>query len=54
MCDEGDIFGVRAIVGGTNYLLFAQVAEESLIYDIPVEKSSPLLPPTMGSPTFCR
>jgi len=21
MCDEGDIFGVRAIVGGTNYLL---------------------------------
>jgi len=52
MCDEGDIFGVRAIVGGTNYLLFAQVAEESLIYDIPVEKIKSLIAADNGVSNF--
>ncbi|MBM3423559.1 MAG: CBS domain-containing protein [Chlorobi bacterium] len=38
LCDEGDIFGVRAIFGGSSYVLSAQVAEESLIYEMPAEK----------------
>ncbi|MDT9547154.1 MAG: CBS domain-containing protein [Chlorobium sp.] len=52
MCDEGDIFGVRALVGGTNYLLCAQVAEESLVYDIPVEKIKALIAADNGVSNF--
>lgn len=52
MCDEGDIFGVRALVGGTNYLLCAQVAEESLVYDIPVEKIKRLIASDNGVSNF--
>ncbi|WP_317618665.1 DUF294 nucleotidyltransferase-like domain-containing protein [Chlorobaculum sp. MV4-Y] len=37
LCDEGDLFGVRAIFGTSTYLLSAQVVEESLLLAIPVE-----------------
>lgn len=43
LCDEGDIFGVRAIFGGSSYVLSAQVAEESLIYEMPAEKIRTLI-----------
>lgn len=33
-CDEGDIFGLRALIGKNNYLLSAKAIEESLIYSI--------------------
>jgi CBS domain-containing protein len=34
-CDEGDIFGVRALLAGDNYIFTAEAAEESLLYAIP-------------------
>lgn len=37
LCDEGDIFGVRAIFARQDYVMTAQVAEESLLYEIPVD-----------------
>ena len=37
LCDEGDLFGVRAIFGTSAYLLSAQVVEESLLLPIPSE-----------------
>jgi len=37
LCDEGDLFGVRAIFGMSSYLLSAQIVEESLLLAIPVE-----------------
>ncbi|RDD30413.1 hypothetical protein CR161_06640 [Prosthecochloris sp. ZM] len=43
MCDEGDIFGVRAIFARHDYVLTAQTAEESLLYEIPVEQITMLL-----------
>ncbi|KZK74251.1 MAG: hypothetical protein A3K90_04880 [Pelodictyon luteolum] len=52
MYDEGDVFGVRAIFGGDGYLLYAQVAEESLIYDIPVEKIKALIAADAGVSMF--
>ncbi|ABB23871.1 DUF294 nucleotidyltransferase-like domain-containing protein [Pelodictyon luteolum] len=50
--DEGDVFGVRAIFGGHGYLLYAQVAEESLIYDIPVGKIKELIAADAGVSMF--
>jgi CBS domain-containing protein len=35
-CDEGDVFGVLALLGKRPYLLNARVVENSLIYAIPV------------------
>jgi len=35
-CDEGDVFGVLALLGKRPYLLNARAKEESLIYAIPV------------------
>jgi CBS domain-containing protein len=35
-CDEGDVFGVLALLGKRPYLLSAKVEENSLIYAIPV------------------
>ncbi|TCD48332.1 DUF294 nucleotidyltransferase-like domain-containing protein [Chlorobium sp. N1] len=52
LCDEGDVFGVRAIFGGHGYLLYAQIAEESLIYDIPVEKVKALISADAGVSMF--
>jgi len=40
LCDEGDLFGVRAIFGTSAYLLSAQVVEESLLLAIPSERAS--------------
>lgn len=36
ICDEGDVFGVLALLGKRPYLLTAKVSENSLIYAIPV------------------
>lgn len=33
-CDEGDIFGLRALIRKNNYLLSAKAIEESIIYSI--------------------
>lgn len=35
-CDEGDVFGVLALLGKRPYLLSAEVQENSLLYAIPV------------------
>ncbi|MFC4873866.1 DUF294 nucleotidyltransferase-like domain-containing protein [Negadavirga shengliensis] len=35
-CDEGDVFGVLALLGKRPYILTAQAAENSLVYAIPV------------------
>jgi len=35
-CDEGDVFGVLALLGKRPYVLTARVEENSLIYSIPV------------------
>ncbi len=43
LCDEGDIFGVRAFFSTHDYVLTAQVAEESLLFELPVEKIRNLL-----------
>ncbi|WP_294347428.1 DUF294 nucleotidyltransferase-like domain-containing protein [Prosthecochloris sp.] len=43
LCDEGDIFGVRAIFAHQDYVLTAQVAEESLLFELPVDKIRHLL-----------
>lgn len=36
VCDEGDVFGVLALLGKRPYLLTAKVIENSLVYAIPV------------------
>lgn len=36
-CDEGDVFGVLALLGKRPYILTAQAAEDSLVYAIPVQ-----------------
>ncbi len=52
MCDEGDIFGVRAIFARHDYVLTAQIAEESLLYEIPVEKITMLLQKSSDAAMF--
>ena len=34
-CDEGDLFGLRAVIRKKNYLLTATAIEESIVYGIP-------------------
>lgn len=36
VCDEGDVFGVMALLGKRPYFLTAQAREDSLIYAVPV------------------
>ncbi|MCL6258531.1 DUF294 nucleotidyltransferase-like domain-containing protein [Aquiflexum sp. TKW24L] len=36
VCDEGDVFGVMALLGKRPYILNAQAKEDSLLYAIPV------------------
>ncbi len=43
LCDEGDVFGVRAIFAHHDYVLNAQVAEESLLFELPVDNIRHLL-----------
>ncbi|MBF0586210.1 CBS domain-containing protein [Prosthecochloris sp. N3] len=52
LCDEGDIFGVRAIFARQDYVLTAQVAEETLLYEIPVDKITMLLQQSPGAALF--
>jgi CBS domain-containing protein len=37
VCDEGDVFGVLALLGRRPYLLSAKIVESCLIYAVPVE-----------------
>ncbi len=37
ICDEGDIFGLRALIQGDNYLLNAKAKEESILYAISIK-----------------
>jgi CBS domain-containing protein len=37
ICDEGDVFGVLALLGNRPYLLTSKVVSKSLVYSIPVE-----------------
>jgi len=34
-CEPGDVFGVRSILSGNNYVMSADCEEESLVYEIP-------------------
>lgn len=42
-CDEGDVFGIRPLLAGEAYALTAVAAEESLIYEIGIDRLRPLL-----------
>ncbi|MCU0447625.1 MAG: DUF294 nucleotidyltransferase-like domain-containing protein [Microscillaceae bacterium] len=42
-CDEGDVFGVRALLAGDNYIASAQAEEDSLLYEIPIQDFQKLL-----------
>lgn len=43
ICDEGDLFGIRALIAKDNYAATAQAVERSLLYLIPVEPGFRLL-----------
>ncbi|MBL6446629.1 cyclic nucleotide-binding domain-containing protein [Fulvivirga sp. 29W222] len=43
ICDEGDLFGVRAMLSGKPYVFHGRSAEESLIYAIPIAYFKPLM-----------
>lgn len=42
-CDEGDIFGLRALIQQNNYRMDARCTEESIIYTISIEKLQAIL-----------
>lgn len=43
ICDEGDLFGVRAMLTGKPYVFHARCEEECLVYGIPISSFKPLL-----------
>ncbi|MEM8568761.1 MAG: DUF294 nucleotidyltransferase-like domain-containing protein [Bacteroidota bacterium] len=43
ICDEGDLFGVRAMLTGKPYVFHARCIEECLIYGVPISLFKPLL-----------
>jgi CBS domain-containing protein len=43
LCDEGDLFGVRALLGSGTYSASARAREESLVYAIPFADFEPLM-----------
>ncbi|MCO5723360.1 DUF294 nucleotidyltransferase-like domain-containing protein [Robiginitalea marina] len=43
ICDEGDIFGLRPLMAGENYLLEARAREDSILYAIPIEAFRPYI-----------
>ncbi|MGD1959053.1 MAG: DUF294 nucleotidyltransferase-like domain-containing protein [Fulvivirga sp.] len=43
ICDEGDLFGVRAMLTGKPYVFHARCSEECLIYGVPIALFKPLL-----------
>ncbi|WP_186755805.1 DUF294 nucleotidyltransferase-like domain-containing protein [Echinicola salinicaeni] len=42
-CDEGDVFGVMALLGNRPYVLNAYAAEDSLLYAVPVDVFNKIL-----------
>ncbi|MDX5481754.1 MAG: DUF294 nucleotidyltransferase-like domain-containing protein, partial [Hymenobacteraceae bacterium] len=43
VCDEGDVFGARALIAKKNYSSTATAAEETLVYGIPIALFEPVL-----------
>lgn len=43
VCDEGDVFGVLALLGKRPYLLRSKIVENSLVYAVPVETFGKIL-----------
>jgi CBS domain-containing protein len=43
VCDEGDVFGVRAMIANQPYLTDAQAVESTTVFAIPCEKFKPIL-----------
>ncbi|MEM7109690.1 MAG: cyclic nucleotide-binding domain-containing protein, partial [Bacteroidota bacterium] len=41
ICDEGDLFGVRAMLTGKSYVFHARCPEECLIYGVPIALFKP-------------
>lgn len=43
ICDEGDVFGVRALIAKKNYASTATASEETLVYALPIAIFEPIL-----------
>ncbi|MBC5993174.1 DUF294 nucleotidyltransferase-like domain-containing protein [Pontibacter cellulosilyticus] len=43
ICDEGDVFGARALITKNNYASTAKAAEETLVYGVPIALFEPIL-----------
>ncbi len=43
VCDEGDLFGLRALIAGDQYRLSARAHEDTLLYLIPTKVFQPIL-----------
>lgn len=43
MCDEGDVFGVRALIANDAYLADAETEEDSILYKIPLDAFKQIL-----------
>ncbi|WP_276498034.1 DUF294 nucleotidyltransferase-like domain-containing protein [Pontibacter litorisediminis] len=43
VCDEGDVFGARALIAKKNYSSTATAAEEALVYGVPIALFEPIL-----------
>ncbi|GAB3201885.1 signal-transduction protein with cAMP-binding, CBS, and nucleotidyltransferase domain [Pontibacter aydingkolensis] len=43
ICDEGDVFGARALITKNNYASTAKAAEETLVNGVPVALFEPIL-----------
>jgi len=52
VCDEGDIFGVRALLAARSYLATAQAKEDTLLYVLPKEQLDALLQEDPGVALF--
>ena len=51
-CDEGDIFGLRALIRKGHYKLSAKAAEESIVYTIPSEIYQRLISKNVNAASF--
>lgn len=52
ICDEGDLFGVRAMLTGKPYVFHARCDNECLVYGIPIALFKPLLKQYSGVALF--
>ncbi|MEJ8802931.1 DUF294 nucleotidyltransferase-like domain-containing protein [Pontibacter sp. H249] len=43
VCDEGDVFGARALIAKKSYSSTATAAEETLVYGVPIAQFEPIL-----------